>query len=109
MGEKTEALEPFDPERMASRILGMGDVVSLVEQVHRQVDHEEAQRLAHKVVKGKGFDMSDLKSQLEQLQKMGGVSALLDKLPGRAGQEGPSSPPSRGTGSCAARSPSSIP
>jgi signal recognition particle subunit SRP54 len=82
VGEKTEALEPFDPQRMASRILGMGDVVSLVEQVHRQVDQAEAQRLAQKVVKGKSFDMADLKSQLEQLQKMGGVGALLDKLPG---------------------------
>jgi signal recognition particle subunit SRP54 len=88
VGEKTEALEPFDPERMASRILGMGDVVSLVEQVHRQVDHEEAQRLAKKVVKGKGFDMADLKSQLEQLQKMGGVGALMDKLPTMATQKG---------------------
>jgi signal recognition particle subunit SRP54 len=81
MGEKTEALEPFDPERMASRILGMGDVVSLVEQVQRQVDVKEAERLAKKVIKGKGFDMSDLKGQLEQLQQMGGVSALMDKLP----------------------------
>jgi len=88
VGEKTEALEPFDPERMASRVLGMGDVVSLVEQVHRQVDHEEAQRLAKKVVKGQGFNMADLKSQLEQLQKMGGVSALLDKLPAAATQKG---------------------
>jgi len=88
VGEKTEALEPFDPERMASRILGMGDVVSLVEQVHREVDHAEAQRIAQKVVKGKGFDMSDLKSQLEQLQKMGGVGALLDKLPGAVARKG---------------------
>jgi signal recognition particle subunit SRP54 len=88
VGEKTEALEPFDPERMASRVLGMGDVVSLVEQVHRQVDHQEAQRLAKKVVKGQGFNMADLKSQLEQLQKMGGVSALLDKLPAAAAQKG---------------------
>jgi len=88
VGEKTEALEPFDPERMATRILGMGDVVSLVEQVHRHVDHEEAQRLARKVVKGKGFDMSDLRSQLEQLQKMGGVGALLDKLPGAVARKG---------------------
>src|SRR5262249_9556394 len=87
VGEKTEALEPFDPERMASRILGMGDVVSLVEQVHRQVDHEEAKRIADKVVKGKGFDMSDLKSQLEQLQKMGGLASLIDKLPGAAVQK----------------------
>jgi signal recognition particle subunit SRP54 len=82
VGEKTEALEPFDPERMASRILGMGDVVGLVEQVHREVDHDEARRLAHKVAKGKSFDMLDLRGQLEQLQKMGGVTALLDKLPG---------------------------
>jgi signal recognition particle subunit SRP54 len=65
----------------------MGDVVSLVEQVHRQVDTQEAERLARKVVKGKGFDMADLKSQLEQLQKMGGVSALLDKLPAPAARK----------------------
>ncbi len=89
MGEKTEALEPFDPERMASRILGMGDVVSLVEQVQRNVDVQEAERLAKKVIKGKGFDMGDLKGQLEQLQSMGGVSALLDKLPAAAAQKVP--------------------
>jgi signal recognition particle subunit SRP54 len=88
VGEKIEALEPFDPERMAARILGMGDVVSLVEQVHRQVDHAEAQRLAHKVARGKSFDMADLRSQLEQLQKMGGVGALLDKLPGSVAKKG---------------------
>jgi signal recognition particle subunit SRP54 len=81
VGEKTEALEAFDPERMASRILGMGDVVALVEQVKRQVDTQEAERLARKVMSGKGFDLSDLKGQLEQLQKLGGVGALLDKLP----------------------------
>ena len=66
---------------MASRILGMGDVVSLVEQVHKQVDQKEAERLARKVVKGKGFDLVDLKGQLEQVQKMGGLGALMDKLP----------------------------
>ena len=88
VGEKTEALEPFDPERMASRILGMGDVVALVEQVQRQVDVKEAERLAQKVVKGQGFDMMDLKGQLEQLQKMGGVTALMDKLPTAAAQKG---------------------
>jgi signal recognition particle subunit SRP54 len=88
VGEKTEALEPFDPERMASRILGMGDVIALVEQVQRQVDVKEAERLAQKVVKGKGFDMADLKGQLEQLQKMGGVTALMDKLPTAASQKG---------------------
>ncbi|HUN27615.1 MAG TPA: signal recognition particle protein [Steroidobacteraceae bacterium] len=84
VGEKIEALEPFEPERMASRILGMGDVVALVEQVQRQVDTEEAERIARKVVSGKGFDLTDLRGQLEQLQKMGGVSALIDKLPGAA-------------------------
>ena len=88
VGEKTEALEPFDPARMASRILGMGDVVSLVEQVHRQVDVDEAARLARKVSKGQGFDMADLKGQLEQLQKMGGVGALMDKLPGAVVKKG---------------------
>jgi signal recognition particle subunit SRP54 len=90
VGEKTEALEPFDPERMASRILGMGDVVALVEQVQRQVDTDEAARLARKVASGKGFDMIDLRGQLEQLQKMGGVAALLDKLPTAATQRAPS-------------------
>jgi signal recognition particle subunit SRP54 len=84
MGEKLDALEPFDAERMAGRILGMGDVVALVEQVTKQVDVEEAQKLAKKVAKGKGFDLVDLKSQLEQLQKMGGVGALMDKLPSAA-------------------------
>jgi signal recognition particle subunit SRP54 len=81
MGEKLEALEAFDAERMAGRILGMGDVVALVEQVQKQVDVDEAQKLARKVAKGKGFDLTDLKSQLEQLQKMGGVASLMDKLP----------------------------
>ncbi|MGH8259107.1 MAG: signal recognition particle protein [Steroidobacteraceae bacterium] len=87
VGEKTEALEPFDPERMASRILGMGDVVALVEQVQKQVDTQEAERIARKVISGKGFDMMDLRGQLEQLQKMGGVTALLDKLPQAAAQK----------------------
>ncbi len=87
VGEKTEALEAFDPERMASRILGMGDVVALVEQVQRQVDTHEAERLARKVITGKGFDLFDLRGQLEQLQKMGGMSALLDKLPTAAAQQ----------------------
>jgi signal recognition particle subunit SRP54 len=81
IGEKPEALEAFQPERMASRILGMGDVLSLVEEVTRQVDREAAERLARKVQKGKDFDLDDLLGQLRQLQSMGGVSALLDKLP----------------------------
>ena len=87
MGEKTDALSPFDPERMASRILGMGDVVALVEQVQRQVDAGEAERLAKKVASGKGFDLMDLRSQLQQLQKMGGVTALLENLPAAAAQK----------------------
>jgi len=80
-GEKSEALELFHPERIASRILGMGDVLSLVEQVQGQVDQEKAEKLAKKISKGKTFDLSDLRDQLSQLQKMGGMSALLDKLP----------------------------
>jgi signal recognition particle subunit SRP54 len=84
VGEKSDALEPFDPDRMARRILGMGDVVALVEEVRRTVDAEEAQKLAQKVAKGKGFDFNDLKSQLQQLQKMGGMAGILDKLPGGA-------------------------
>jgi signal recognition particle subunit SRP54 len=81
-GEKTEALEPFDAERMATRILGMGDVVALVQEVQKNVDAAEAERLAKKVASGKGFDLSDLKSQLQQLQKMGGLASVMDKLPG---------------------------
>jgi signal recognition particle subunit SRP54 len=92
MGEKIEALEPFDAERMAGRILGMGDVVALVEQVQKQVDVDEAQKLAKKVAKGKGFDLVDLKSQLEQLQKMGGVASLMDKLPQAAMKGGAVAP-----------------
>jgi signal recognition particle subunit SRP54 len=80
-GEKSEALELFHPERVASRILGMGDVLSLVEQVQEQVDQEKAEKLAKKISKGKSFDLSDLRDQLSQLQKMGGMSAVMDKLP----------------------------
>ncbi|MGC1387920.1 MAG: signal recognition particle protein [Steroidobacteraceae bacterium] len=80
-GEKSEALELFLPERIASRILGMGDVLTLVEQVREQVDQEKAEKLAKKISKGKSFDLADLRDQLSQLQKMGGMSALLDKLP----------------------------
>jgi len=84
LGEKIDALEVFHPDRIASRILGMGDVVSLVEQVEQQVDKNKAEKLARKFKKGKGFDMLDLKDQYEQMIKMGGLSALLDKLPGGA-------------------------
>jgi signal recognition particle subunit SRP54 len=80
-GEKTDALEVFHPERIASRILGMGDVLSLMEDVSRQVDHAQAEKLAAKLQKGKDFDFNDLHEQLQQLEKMGGLSALVDKLP----------------------------
>ena len=89
-GEKLSGLEPFHPERMASRILGMGDIVSLVEEAHRQVDLEEAQRVAEKIKKGKGFDLEDFKAQIQQMRKMGGLAAMMDKLPAQlAGQIGP--------------------
>jgi signal recognition particle subunit SRP54 len=81
VGEKPNALQPFDPERMAGRILGMGDVVALVEQVQGKVDAAEAERLAKKVVAGERFDLYDLRGQLQQLQGMGGLGALMDKLP----------------------------
>jgi len=82
VGEKTAALEPFHPDRLASRILGMGDVLSLVEEVQRKVDHEKAQKLVTKLQRGKDFDLSDFKEQLEQMSHMGGMSSLMDKLPG---------------------------
>jgi len=81
-GEKTEALQPFHPERIASRILGMGDVLSLVEDVQRHVDQEKAEKLAKKIKKGKGFDLEDFRSQLEQMQSMGGLGNLVEKMPG---------------------------
>ncbi len=81
-GEAVTALEPFHPERMASRILGMGDVLSLVEEAARGADREKAQALAAKVAKGKGFDLEDFRDQLAQMQNMGGVASLMDKLPG---------------------------
>jgi len=80
-GEKTDALEPFHPDRVAARILGMGDVMSLVEQVSRNVDQDKAQKLAEKVMGGKGFDFNDFKDQLQQMQNMGGLANILDKLP----------------------------
>ncbi len=81
VGEKIDALEVFHPERMASRILGMGDVLSLVEEIEDKVDREKAGKLARKLKKGRGFDLSDLKDQLEQMMNMGGMAALLEKLP----------------------------
>lgn len=82
VGEKTDALEAFHPDRIASRILGMGDVLSLVEEVGRKVDQEKATQLAKKLQKGKGFDLEDFKEQMLQMANMGGMSGLLDKLPG---------------------------
>jgi signal recognition particle subunit SRP54 len=84
VGEKTAALEPFHPDRVASRILGMGDVLSLVEEAHQQVDQDKAAKLARKLQKGKGFDLEDFRDQLQQMLSMGGMSSLLDKLPGVA-------------------------
>ncbi|MBS1212859.1 MAG: Signal recognition particle protein [Proteobacteria bacterium] len=86
VGEKLANLEPFHPERMASRILGMGDVLSLVEEARRTVDMEQAEKLAKKVKSGKGFDLEDFKTQMMQMNKMGGLSALMDKLPAQLSQ-----------------------
>jgi signal recognition particle subunit SRP54 len=81
VAEKLDGLEPFHPERMAARILGMGDILSLVEEAHAKIDLAEAQRVAEKVKKGKGFDLEDFKQQIVQMKKMGGVASLMDKLP----------------------------
>ena len=81
-GEKVDALEPFYPDRLASRILGMGDVLSLIEEAERGMDREKAAKMAQKLQKGKGFDFNDLKDQLEQMMNMGGLAGLMDKLPG---------------------------
>lgn len=89
VGEKIDALEPFHPERMASRILGMGDIVSLVEEAERKVDKKKADKIAKKIQKGKRFDFNDFLSQLEQMKKMGGMKSMLDKLPGGLGGKMP--------------------
>ncbi len=81
VGEKIDALEAFHPDRMASRILGMGDVLSLVEEIEGKVEKDKAEKLARKLKKGRGFELSDLRDQLQQMANMGGLSALLDKLP----------------------------
>lgn len=82
VGEKTDALEPFHPDRVASRILGMGDVLGLVEEAEQKVDKDKAARLAKKISRGKRFDLNDFRDQMEQMQSMGGMSGLMDKLPG---------------------------
>ncbi|MBY0580054.1 MAG: signal recognition particle protein [Burkholderiales bacterium] len=86
VGEKLSGFEVFHPERMASRILGMGDVLSLIEEASRGVDQEEAKKLAQKVKSGKGFDLEDFKTQMQQMKKMGGMNALMDKLPAQFSQ-----------------------
>ncbi len=82
VGEKMSALEPFHPERIASRILGMGDVVGLVEDVQSSIDHEKAAKFANKLKKGKGFNLEDFSEQLKQMKNMGGIASLMGKLPG---------------------------
>jgi len=82
VGEKTDALEPFYPDRVASRILGMGDVLSLIEDAERKLDKKKAEKLTKKIKKGKSFDLEDFRDQLQQMKNMGGVAGLLDKLPG---------------------------
>ena len=81
VSEKMDGLEAFHPERMASRILGMGDIVGLVEQAQKNVDTKEAEKLAEKVKSGKNFDLDDFKNQISQMKKMGGVGAMMDKMP----------------------------
>ncbi|CEA00951.1 signal recognition particle protein Ffh [Pseudomonas saudimassiliensis] len=81
VGEKTDALEPFHPDRVASRILGMGDVLSLIEQAEQKLDKAKAEKLANKLKKGKGFDLEDFRDQLQQMRGMGGLGSLMDKLP----------------------------
>ncbi len=82
VGEKLDALEAFHPDRLASRILGMGDVLSLIEEAEQKLDRSKAEKLARKLAKGRGFDLEDYREQLQQMQNMGGLSAMLDKLPG---------------------------
>ena len=81
VNEKTSGLEPFYPDRMASRILGMGDIVGLVEEAQKNVDIKEAEKLANKVKSGKSFDLDDFKNQIAQMKKMGGMGAMMDKMP----------------------------
>ena len=85
MGEKTDALEPFHPERIASRILGMGDVMSLIEQAEQKMDREKAEKLTKKLKKGKGFDLEDFRDQLQQMNQMGGMGSMLEKMPSIGG------------------------
>ena len=81
-GEKSDALEPFHPERIASRILGMGDMLSLIEEAERKVDRKQAARMARKISKGKGFDLDDMREHLRQMRDLGGMAGIMDRLPG---------------------------
>ncbi|MDA0957916.1 MAG: signal recognition particle protein [Proteobacteria bacterium] len=83
-GEGVEALELFHPDRIASRILGMGDVMSLIEEAEQKIDKAKATKLAKKIQKGRGFDLSDFRDQIQQMNNMGGLTGMLDKLPGMA-------------------------
>ena len=85
MGEKVDALEPFYADRIASRILGMGDVLSLIEEAERKLDKKKADKLANKIKKGKKFDLEDFRDQLDQMKNMGGMASMLDKMPGMGG------------------------
>jgi signal recognition particle subunit SRP54 len=92
VSERPSGLEPFFPERLAARILGMGDVQALVEEARKKIDVEEAEKLARKVKAGKGFDLEDFKNQMQQMKKMGGLSALIDKLPAQLAQAAQGAP-----------------
>lgn len=86
VGEKVSGIEPFHPDRIASRILGMGDVLSLIEEVQKGIDQKEAEAMAKKLKSGKGFDLEDFKAQMQQMKKMGGMANLLEKMPGQLGE-----------------------
>lgn len=88
IGEKTDALEPFYPDRLAGRILGMGDVVSLVEDIQQKVDVAETERLAKKLKSGKGFTLEDFRDQIQQMENLGGINSLMDKMPGMGAMAG---------------------
>jgi signal recognition particle subunit SRP54 len=83
-GEGIDALELFHPDRIASRILGMGDVMSLIEEAEQKIDKKKATKLAKKIQKGRGFDLADFRDQIQQMNNMGGLSGMIDKLPGAA-------------------------
>ena len=103
VSEKLDGLEPFHPERMAARILGMGDILSLVEEARRGVDEAEAQKLAAKLKRGKGFDLEDFKGQVQQMKKMGGLASLVDKLPAHIAQAARGASPQLADGRALAR------